>query len=214
MSQLTVNQPVDDGHHHQLTLEEIELSTNNQKFGMWLLIASETVIFSIMIAGYILFRINEPEVVKGVHHALGLSGILLVTLNSFILLTSSWAMVMGLRENQRGNRAGFIRWFWLVAILGTVFLGIQYYEYYRLAQEGITLNYTQTEFGGFGMNFYAPTAFHGAHVIIGVIWCLEVIRRGYKGRYDQSSAGIEVFGLYWHFVDVVWVLLFTLIYLV
>jgi hypothetical protein len=66
----------------------------------------------------------------------------------------------------------------------------------------------------YGMRFYAPTAFHGAHVLIGVIWALIVLWRGYKGYYDKNAIGLEMFGLYWHFVDVVWIVLFTLIYLI
>jgi heme/copper-type cytochrome/quinol oxidase subunit 3 len=207
MSQVALEHHLDD--HHKT------VSITNQKFGMWLFIASETVIFSIMIAGFILFRIQEPDVVKGVHKALGLQGTLLVTFNSFLLLTSSWAMVMGLREIQKGNRAGLIRWFWLVALLGIAFLGIQYYEYMEMAHKGIALGYSADgAYPGFGMRFYAPTAFHGAHVLVGVIWCFVVMRRANKGRYDDNSVGVEVFGLYWHYVDIVWVLLFTLIYLI
>jgi hypothetical protein len=67
---------------------------------------------------------------------------------------------------------------------------------------------------GYGMRFYAPTAFHGAHVAVGVLWALLVLWRGYKGYYDKNAIGLEMFGLYWHFVDVVWIVLFTLIYLV
>ena len=66
----------------------------------------------------------------------------------------------------------------------------------------------------FGMRFYAPTAFHGAHVVIGVLLALQVLYLGSKGFYDDNPIGVELFGLYWHFVDVVWILLFTLIYLV
>ncbi len=206
MSQVAIEHHLDE--HHKA------LSIDNQKFAMWLFIASETVIFSIMIVGYVLFRIQEPEVVKGVHEALGLTGILLVTFNSFLLLTSSWAMVMGLREIQKGNRAGLIRWFWLVALLGIAFLGIQYYEYVQMANKGIALGYdADAAYAGFGMRFYAPTAFHGAHVFAGVVWCFIVMNRARRGRYDDNAVGVEVFGLYWHYVDIVWVLLFTLIYL-
>ena len=66
----------------------------------------------------------------------------------------------------------------------------------------------------YGMRFCAPTAFHGAHVIVGVLWALFVMWRGYRGAYDENAIGVEMFGLYWHFVDVVWIGLFTLIYLV
>jgi cytochrome c oxidase subunit III len=189
--------------------------SDNLKFAMWLYLASETIIFSVFIAAYAVFRVQQPDIVHEIHESLGISGILLVTFNSFLLLTSSWAMVMGLRQIQRNDVQGLIRWLSLTALLGTIFVILQYVEYNSLGAKGVTLDFSRDEFTGFGMHFYAPTAFHGAHVIIGVIWCLDVIRRARLGRYSgYKYAGVEVFGLYWHFVDVVWVVLFTLIYLV
>lgn len=198
-----------DDHGGHMTVEE---HNENMKLGMWLYLASEIVIFSIMIVGYIVFRINEPEVVHNAHSQLGVA---LVTINTFILLASSYFMVMGLREMQKGNRDGMVRWIGLTAVLGIVFLVGQYIEYSELAHLGITLGFdTASEWQSFGMRFYAPTFFHGVHVFVGVLWALEVIRRGRSGRYDNNAIGIEMFGLYWHFVDVVWIMLFTLIYLV
>jgi heme/copper-type cytochrome/quinol oxidase subunit 3 len=179
----------------------------NLKFATWLYLASEVVIFATLIAMYILFRLHSPDAVKEVH---AVTNIWLVTGNTFLLLTSSWAMVMGLREIKRGNSKGLVRWITLTAVLGAIFVGLQYVEYQELAHHGITIYGSE-----FGMRFYAPTAFHGAHVIIGVLWALYIVRNGMKGRYSASNnIGIEIFGLYWHFVDVVWILLFTLIYLV
>ena len=190
----------------------VEEHNENMKLGMWLYLASEVVIFSIMIVGYIIFRVNEPEVVKEVHDHLGVA---LVTINTFILLASSYFMVMGLRSMQNGDRQGMLRWIGATAIGGAIFLVGQYIEYSELAHLGITLGYdSASEWASFGMRFYAPTFFHGVHVLVGVIWALEVLRRGAKGRYDNNPIGIEMFGLYWHFVDVVWIMLFTLIYLV
>jgi heme/copper-type cytochrome/quinol oxidase subunit 3 len=138
-----------------------------------------------------------------------------VTFNTFLLLTSSWAMVMGLRQLQRDNVQGLIRWLGATAVLGTIFVLLQYYEYQQLAGYGITLDMARDSAEGFGMRFYAPTAFHGAHVIVGVLWCLVVMRRASRGRYSSRNyVGVEIFGLYWHFVDVVWIILFTLLYLV
>lgn len=188
-----------------------QLSIANQKLAMWLYLASEVVIFSILIGGYAIFRVNHPENVHAVHeHA----DLFLVSLNTFLLLTSSWSMVMGLREIQRKNRRGFLQWFALMCALGTVFIGLQWYEYKLLAELEITLGATVAEYGDFGSRFYAPTAFHGAHVVIGVLWGLWVMWKGYQGRYDDNPVGVELFGLYWHFVDVVWIILFTLIYLI
>ncbi|MDX1991136.1 MAG: heme-copper oxidase subunit III [bacterium] len=188
------------------------ISIQNAKLAMWVYLASEVVIFSVFIAAYVLFRIRQPEAVKGVHEEVG---VYLVTFNTFLLLTSSWAMVMGLRQIQRGNRQGLNFWLGITALLGTIFVALQYYEYQELAHIGVTLGMNSDLFSGFGMRFYTPTAFHGLHVIIGVIWCLLVMRHAARGGYSaRNYVGVEVFGLYWHFVDVVWILLFTLIYLV
>lgn len=208
MAEMTVDQPAQvAGHEHGAE----DLSTRNQKLGMWLYLASEVVIFAIMIAGYIIFRINEPEIVREIHKELGIA---LVTANTFILLASSWAMVMGLRAIQMGKRQEFLTWIGVTTVMGIIFLIGQYIEYAELAHLEITLDGIHPEFAGFGMRFYAPTAFHGAHVLVGVIWALEVMRRGANGHYDENPVGVELFGLYWHFVDVVWIMLFTLIYLV
>ncbi len=183
---------------------------DNYKFAMWLYLASEVVIFSVFIGAYAIFRFNNPETVHEIHASLGTGGILLVTANTFLLLMSSWAMVMGLRQIQLGSQSGLIRWFMLTAALGVIFMIGQYIEYSELAHLGITLDGND-----FGMRFYTPTFFHGIHVFAGVVWCLLVIRNAQRGGYSaQRHVGVEVFGLYWHFVDVVWIILFTLIYLV
>lgn len=211
MAQLTADQVHSVAHddHGHISPEE---NNENMKLGMWLYLASEIVIFSIMIVGYIVFRINEPEVVSKAHEELGVA---LVTINTFILLSSSYFMVMGLRAMQKGDRQSMLRWIGATAVGGVIFLGGQYIEYSELAHLGITLGFNDaSEWSSFGMRFYAPTFFHGVHVLVGVIWALEVMRRGAQGRYDNNPIGIEMFGLYWHFVDVVWIMLFTLIYLV
>lgn len=193
------------GHGHSSRLE-------NLKFATWLYLASEVVIFASLIAVYMVFRLQQPEIVKEVHES---ANILLVTLNTFILLTSSWAMVMGLRQIQRDNPQGLVRWIGLTVVLGVIFVGLQIVEYQELAHLGIAIYNQGNQFDGFGTRFYAPTAFHGAHVIIGVIWALFVMRGGLRGDFSSKNyAGVEIFGLYWHFVDVVWIILFTMLYLV
>jgi heme/copper-type cytochrome/quinol oxidase subunit 3 len=189
-----------------------EYRANNLKFATWLFLASEVVLFTMMIAGYILFRINEPEIVSRAHEGLS---IILISANTFVLLASSWAMVMGLRDVKMDNLKGGFRWFMLTAGLGVLFLFGQYYEYMELAHLSVTLGVDTDALAGWGMRFYAPTFFHGAHVFVGVIWALLVARRTRRGDYNRyRTAGIEMFGLYWHFVDVAWIFLFTLIYLV
>ncbi|HVU10556.1 MAG TPA: cytochrome c oxidase subunit 3 [Phototrophicaceae bacterium] len=179
---------------------------DNLKFAMWLYLASEVVIFTTLIAIFVIFRVNFPDRVEEVHQASGLG---LVGLNTFLLLTSSWTMVMGLRAIQKNDSKWLARWIGATAVLGTLFVMMQYVEYSHLASEGITL-YSDA----FGMRFYAPTAFHGAHVIAGVIWAIWVVNGALKGKYkDGKYLGVEIFGLFWHFVDVVWIVLFTVIYL-
>ena len=184
----------------------------NLKFAMWLYLASEVVIFATLIAFFIVFRLHDPDTVHRVHEE---ASILLVSLNTFILLSSSWAMVMGLRQIQRGNAKGLMQWIGLTALLGTVFVCLQYVEYNELSHAGIALFNQGNEFDGFGMRFYAPTAFHGFHVMVGVLCALFVINNARRGKYSETNyTGVEVFGLYWHFVDVVWIILFTMLYLV
>lgn len=396
MADMTVGQATA---HHDEHGHDDAFHNENLKFGVWLYLASEIVLFTMLIAGYAIFRANQPEAINLVKGSLGL---VLVTVNTFILLASSYAMVMGLRAIEMGNKRGFYQWIGLTAILGTVFVGGQYIEYTELGHLNVSLNkqdftvattifedvneveavltattvdnssdevlgtsseiveireealpadgtvidsdaettttvavtsyivdfendaalfenvnlanfeirvadnyslldadgnaitepdaietalvnyhlrddnditdadlsrarraifdepiislnnlavtdidgnvvpfsdilngqavelapdqynnlnaYFQALLGNsasnYGMRFYAPTAFHGAHVIVGVLWALWVLWRGYKGHYDNNAIGVEMFGLYWHFVDVVWIGLFTLIYLV
>lgn len=221
---------MDAGHSQTQQLSSADKKrNNNMKLAMWLYLASEVVLFSILIAGYAIYRVSNPESVDVVHSGLGIA---LVTINTFILLASSYAMVMGLRALELGNRQQFYGFIGLTAVLGIVFLGGQYIEYSELAHLQIALQSSATTasselFEGiavtpelveatsnFGMRFYAPTAFHGAHVLVGVIWALAVLWHGVRGGYQTNSIGVEIFGLYWHFVDVVWIVLFTLIYLV
>lgn len=200
MSEITLEQAA-----HQVEAPSREF-IDNSKLAMWLYLASEVVIFGTLIAVYVIFRFNNPEAVQEVQQELGLT---LVSFNTFLLLASSWAMVMGLREAQKNNPQGLARWIGLTALLGAAFVGLQGVEYTELAHAGISLS---TEYG---TRFYAATAFHGAHVIIGVLWALRIALRGRKGIYNaQNYLAVEIFGLYWHFVDVVWIFLFTIIYLI
>lgn len=213
MSIETVEKPVETAHTEHHGHADPHAQAENLKFAFWLYLASEVVIFATMIAVFVVFRLHNPEIVHEVHAE---ANILLVTLNTFLLLSSSWAMVMGLRQIQLGNRGGLMRWISLTALLGAIFVVLQYVEYTELAHAGITLYYNQdSTFTDYGMRFYAPTAFHGFHVIVGVLWALYIVFNARRGRYSATNyAGVEVFGLYWHFVDVVWIILFTLIYLV
>ncbi|RMF77182.1 MAG: heme-copper oxidase subunit III [Chloroflexi bacterium] len=197
-------------HGHTHDHESPQAKAENLKFAMWLYLASEVIIFSILIAAFAIFRVRQPEMVDEAREALSIS---FVSVNTFVLLASSWAMVMGLLAIQKGNNESMVRWIGLTGVLGLTFVLLQLVEYQELRHEGIAL-YSETA-GRFGQRFYPLTAFHGAHVIVGVIWAFIVMFKGIKRQYSPTNyIGIEIFGLYWHFVDVVWIILFTMIYLI
>lgn len=177
-------------------------NSENKKFAIWLFLSSESILFSVMIAAMLLVRWQYPE-----EHAL--LNIPLTSLSSFVLLGSSYMVVRALAGIQAGNRKKFTRSLFLVVALGIVFLGFQVYEFQVLAHEGLRLNS-----GPFGFAFFTLTGFHGFHVIIGVVWALRVFINALNGQFTATDHfGVEFFGLYWHFVDVVWIFIFTIIYL-
>jgi len=190
-------------HVHAPTAEERQFGVENQKFAMWLFLGSEVMFFTVLIAAFVFIRIAHPEE----HNVLNIP---LTSLNTFMLLTSSFTVVRSLAALEEGNQTKFLRSIALTIILGTAFLSIQAFEYNNLSQEGLTLSS-----GPFGMAFFTLTGFHGTHVLIGIIWAIKVFWNGFNGKYTKEDHwGVEFFGLYWHFVDVVWILIFTVVYLI
>jgi heme/copper-type cytochrome/quinol oxidase subunit 3 len=186
-----------------------ESSTENRKFAMWLFLGSEVVFFTILIAGLVFARLRAPEE----HNVLNIP---LTSLNTFVLLTSSFTVVRALAAMEVGDRTKFLRSLALTGLLGTVFLLVQIFEYSHLGQEGLTLSGSLTDPKSiFGMAFFTLTGFHGVHVLVGVLWLGRVFWNGFNGKYTQHDYfDVEFFGLYWHFVDVVWILIFTIVYLI
>jgi len=181
----------------------VESGNENSKFAMWLFLASEVMFFTVLIAVYVILRARYPEE----HHILNIP---LTSLNTFLLLASSFAVVRALAAIQIDDRKKFLRSLALVGVLGVVFLAVQMYEYSHLGSEGLTLSS-----GPFGTAFFTLTGFHGFHVLIGVIWLFKVFWNAFNGKYTKDNHfGVEFFGLYWHFVDVVWILIFTIVYLI
>jgi cytochrome c oxidase subunit 3/cytochrome o ubiquinol oxidase subunit 3 len=181
-----------------------ELGLNHLKLGMWIFLASEVMFFGGLIAAFLHYKLNNPS-----PESLYLD-VVLVGVNTFVLLTSSFTVVQGLAAIQRGDSTGLSRYLGLTILLGSLFLAGQVYEFYVLSQEGVTLTSSV-----FGSSFFTLTSFHGAHVFIGLVWAARNLILSVRGVYSEGSPiGIEVFGLYWHFVDIVWILLFTVIYLI
>ncbi len=175
----------------------------DSKLAIWMFLGSEVLFFTGLIATFLLIRARAPA---DVAHVLNIP---LTALNTFVLLTSSLTAVMAHDSAVKGNRSRLILFLALTAVLGAVFVSVQGFEYTRLYAEG--LQWTNIPYG---TAFFTLTGFHGTHVIVGIIWCLAVLGGAVRGVFDKGHyGGVENFGLYWHFVDVVWILLFTLIYL-
>ena len=184
-------------------------SLDVRKLGMWTFLGSECVFFGALITTFFVYRpqiyANEPNP----HSLDGGLNIPFTGLLAFILLMSSLTMVLALSSIQLNRRRAGAYWLLATAFLGTCFLGGQAYEFTELAHEGVTLA-TST----YGQCFLLLTGFHGTHVFIGVLWLLACFVRALRGGFHGGNfVGPEIAGLYWHFVDVVWVVIFTVVYL-
>ena len=176
------------------------------KFAIWLFLASEVMFFAGLIGAYIVLRGGAPEwpVVANILN------VPLVAGNTFILIVSSVTMVRAFAAIEDGNQKGMRTMLLATAALEIVFLSIQAMEWSALINEGTTVS---TDL--FGSVFFTLTGFHGLHVLGGVLALLYTIARAFRGDFTQAShGGVELMGLYWHFVDVVWIFLFTIVYLI
>ena len=177
----------------------------SRKILMWAFIGSECMLFGSLIIVYLVYR---GKSVVGPYPA-DLLNIPFITVTTFVLLMSSLMMVLALSAVQRGDMRWGKVWLFMTALLGMVFLAGQVYEFSHFVHEGLTLKTNL-----FGGSFFLLTGTHGAHVTVGVIWLLSLFFMAQRGRLTQASTEtVEIAGLYWHFVDVVWIVLFTLIYL-
>ncbi|HYF79621.1 MAG TPA: cytochrome c oxidase subunit 3 [Symbiobacteriaceae bacterium] len=191
------------GHEHA---EVTNTGIDNRKLGFWLFLSSETIFFACLLVGYLVYHGQNGEGGPTPHE---LFNIPLTSISTFVLLMSSLAVVLGVFSAQQGNAKAARGWVAATAAMGLVFLGFQAYEFNHFYHEGLTLSSSL-----FGTTFYVLTGFHGAHVAVGVIWLLSLLYHGRKGGLGQDKAGdVEIAGLYWHFVDIVWIVLFTVVYL-
>lgn len=178
---------------------------DSRKMAFWAFIGSECLLFGTLISTYLVYQGRSvvgptPEEILNIP---------LTSVSTFDLLMSSLAMVLALAAVERGDRVWARIWLGTTAFLGLVFLGFQAYEFTAFVHEGLTL---QTNL--FGSTFFTLTGFHGGHVLIGVIWLLTLVVRSFMGKLGPDKAlNVEIAGLYWHFVDVVWIVIFTVVYL-
>lgn len=176
-----------------------------RKLAMWVFLSSEVLFFGSLIATFLVYK-NRSVSGPGQE----LLNLPLTGLNTFILIISSLTMVLSLAAAINDQQRQLKLWLVATIVLGSIFLGIQGFEYAKLWNEGLT---PATNL--FGSAFYTLTGFHGTHVFVGVIILLGVLLKASVGGFGPKHyLPIELAGLYWHFVDLVWIVLFTLVYLI
>jgi len=179
---------------------------NHRKLLMWIFLGSDCMFFAALIATYMVYRgqsINGP-------YPIDIIDVPITTISTFVLLCSSFGMVQALAATVRNDQKAIQLWLLATAAMGAVFIGFQIYEFNAFKNEGLTLGVNL-----FGASFFTLTGFHGAHVTLGIIWLLGLFFAARKGRLGPAtSMDVEIMGLYWHFVDIVWIVIFTLLYLI
>jgi heme/copper-type cytochrome/quinol oxidase subunit 3 len=177
----------------------------NRKLGFWLFLASELLIFCGLIGAFLVTRHYASTWPTHENLSIGL-----VSINTFLLLTSSLTVVLGIESIQKNDSRKLMLFILASALLGLLFLSGQAYEYQHLI---FTEHYGFQN--PFGSAFFTLTGIHGLHVFVGVLWALAVALRARRGVFTaRNYTTVEMFGLYWHFVDLVWILIFTIVYLI
>ena len=190
------------------------LGLDNRRFGMWAFLASDVPFFAVLIVNFLVLSKQDPigTFPHGIVEGREMLNIPLTALNTFILLTSSYTVVLALEAIKLGQLFKFRIALLITLAFGTFFIGVQIFEYYQLiVEEGLDMSSL------FGAAFFSLTGFHGFHVFIGLVWLTIILFKAFGvmgGFSPKDNLGIEAFGLYWHFVDIVWLLLFSLVYLI
>ncbi len=187
----------------------LQTGIHNGKMAMWLFLGSEIMFFTGLIGAYIVERFgqgvdNWPDPAQALN-------VPLTAANTFLLICSSVTLVWGLQNIQLGNRSKGSWGLLLTTLLGAMFVGVQIYEYVELYATGLT-----PDVNIFGSCFYLMTSFHGLHVFLGVVALAVLTVMSFKGKFGpeyHQHAAVELVGLYWHFVDLVWIILFAIVYL-
>ena len=194
----------DVDHHYTST------GLDNTKMAMWAFLGSECLFFGSFITTYLLYRSRVLPNSGPLPHEI--YDIPYTSVSSFVLLMSSLTMVLALAAIQKGDHRGHRIWLISTAMLGVVFIGGQIYEFTTFYEEGFKLGSSPASSA-----FFVLTGFHGAHVTVGIFMLLAlagVAMSGRLGSNAEQARKTELIGLYWHFVDIVWIIIFTVIYLI
>ena len=178
----------------------------NTKLAMWLFLASDCMLFGALITAYVLYRgasLTGP-------YPSDVFDIAYTSVSSFVLLASSLTMVLALNAAQSRDMGRMRLWLLATAMLGLTFVGGQVYEFTSFYREGLSLSTNL-----FGTTFFVLTGFHGTHVAVGILMLLSLVGMSAADKLPEDPAfPVEMVGLYWHFVDVVWIVIFTVVYLI
>ena len=179
---------------------------NHRKLLMWVFLSSDCLFFGTLIATYMVYR---GQSLVG-PYPIDIIDVPITTISTFVLLCSSFAMVQALAATNRNDQRGIQLWLLATAFMGSIFIAFQVYEFNLFRAEGLKIDTNL-----FGSTFFTLTGFHGAHVTLGIVWLLSLFIIARKGRLGPATAlDVEIAGLYWHFVDIVWIVIFTLLYLI
>jgi cytochrome c oxidase subunit 3 len=189
-------------------MEESPFAIPSKKLVMWLFIISDAVTFAAILFAYGYLRNATPDWPRPFKFSPSIVNVIFMT---FILVTSSLTMLMGVRAAKAGDKSGAIRWTFITAAGGLLFALLHIREWLGLIKEGVRLFQNPWGSGLFGAAFFSITGLHLAHVIGGVIALVVVALRYKRGRYNSDD--IEISGLYWHFVDLVWMFVVPFVYL-
>ena len=179
---------------------------NHRKLLMWAFLGSDCMFFGTLIATYLVYK---GKSLVG-PYPIDVFDIPVTSVSTFVLLMSSMSMVMAYAWLVRGNLKAFRIWLAATAIMGATFLAFQTFEFRDFAVHGLT---PRTNL--FGSSFFTLTGFHGAHVTLGVIWLLSILFHSFRkgGVTPEKNLDVDLAALYWHFVDIVWIVIFTVVYL-
>jgi len=189
---------------------------------MWIFLLSDTFVFSCFLTGYMTVRVSttvawpNPSEVFALHVGGADIPLLLIAIMTFVLITSSGTMAMAVNFAYRGDRVNAATLMLVTATLGELFVGMQAFEWSKLIlEEGVRPWGNPMGAAQFGSAFFMITGFHGLHVSAGVVFLFTVAFKLIRGDYDKAGNYqiVEIAGLYWHFVDLVWVFIFALFYL-
>lgn len=185
--------------------QKATLEGRNKFLAFWLFLGGETVLFASLFGTYLGLR----EGTAGGPSAADLFHLPLVFIMTMILLTSSLTSVFAMMSMKKGNMKQMLIWIWITVGLGLTFLGFEIYEFTEYVHQGLTFTSS-----AFGSAFYTLVGFHGAHVAFGIAWMITLLIRYRKGGLTLTNAPkFYLVSLYWHFIDVVWVFIFTVVYL-